>query len=125
MLLLDTNILIGYLADDPVVIRFIDAARAKDQSLGISVITEIELFSSPALDEGEELIIERLLETIQIISLHSVIGGETARLRRQLRLSLGDAAIAATAKFQHATLVTRDKTLAKRLIQINFSVQIV
>lgn len=79
--------------------------------IAISVISEIELLASPAMEPGDEVIIERLLTTLDILALSSRIGRRAAELRRRTKLRLGDAAIAATASIYLATLATRDHAL--------------
>lgn len=124
MLVLDTNILIGYLGDDATVVAYLDGARARGESFAISVITEIELLASPALESGDEFIIDRLLASLDIIGLHSPLARSAAALRRNAQLKLGDAVIAATAQARYATLVTRDRDLARKAKQCKIEVQI-
>lgn len=122
---LDTNILIGYLTGDDAVVVFVDAARERGDSLAVSVITEIELFASPALASGEEVLIERLLASLEIMALYSTLARRTATLRREHGIALGDAIIAASAQSRSATLVTRDQSLAKRATRVGITVEVI
>mgnify|MGYP001606610519 CR=1 FL=1 len=124
MLVFDTNILIGYLSNDAAIVAHLDAARARGESFAISVITEIELLASPVLELGDELLIDRLLASLDIVGLHSTIARSAAALRRSTRLPLGDAVIAATAKARYATLVTRDRDLAQKAKRCEIEVQL-
>lgn len=123
MLVLDTNILIGYLSDDTAIVAYLDGARTRGESFAISVVTEIELLASPALESGDELLIDRLLASLEIVGLHSTLARSAAALRRDVKLKLGDAVIAATAQARYATLVTRDRDLARRAQQCKILVQ--
>lgn len=122
---LDTNILIGYLTGDDAAVAFVDAARERKDSLAVSVITEIELFASPALESGEEMLIERLLASLEIMALYSSLARRAAALRREYHIALGDAIIAAAAQSRSATLVTRDQSLAKRVERAGITVEVI
>ncbi len=114
MFVLDTNIIIGYLAGDEAVTTFVDEARSRKDLLMVSVITEIELFASPAMEPGDEILVDRLLATLDVVGLYSTIARRVAALRREFGIALGDAVIAATAQSRHATLVTRDRQLTRK-----------
>jgi predicted nucleic acid-binding protein len=122
---LDTNVLIGYLAGDDAAVAFVDAAREHQDSLSVSVITEIELLASPALELGDEVLIDRLLASLEIIALYSPQTRRAAALRREHRIALGDAIIAAAAQSRSATLVTRDQSFAKRATRAGIIVEVV
>lgn len=104
-------------------VAYLDDARTRGESFAISVITEIELLASPALESGDELLIDRLLASLEIVWLHSTLARSAAALRRDVKLKLGDAVVAATAQARYATLVTRDRDLARRAQQCKISVQ--
>jgi len=67
MIVLDTNIIIGRLKADKQIIRILDTARTNEESFAISVITELELFAHPALQDKDVIHIERLLRTLHAI----------------------------------------------------------
>ena len=80
--------------------------------LFISVISEIELFSKPAMPLNEEENLRTFLsERILTVELTSDIKKETITLRRSARLKIPDCIIAATAIVQNAALLTADKEL--------------
>jgi predicted nucleic acid-binding protein len=68
----------------------------------VSAITDLELFSSPALTDED---ISQLLTSVVIIPVDSRFSGY---LRRGYRLKTADSAIASTALLTHTTLVTRN-----------------
>ncbi len=125
MYLLDTNILILYLAGDLDVVRFIDEARTKKSYLAVSVITSIELLSFRAIQEEDEVIISRLLDELHVLSLRPDLAHLIAALRRKTGLKLGDATIAATAQSTNLTLLTRDRELVKKLGQADIDTMVI
>ena len=76
-----------------------------------SVITEIELLSFPELTSAEETLIRATLTKVAIYGIDQDIKEEAIRLRRQSRLMLPDAIVAATALCHQAVLVTNDNEL--------------
>ena len=80
---------------------------------GMSVISEIELLSYPTLSSTEERQIRDFISSIEIIGLRSDVKEEAIAFRRQNRLKIPDAIIAASAKVLGATLLTNDSTLLK------------
>lgn len=117
-ILLDTNIVLYFLA----------GRLANPWSPGeyfISVITEIEFLSYPNISGDEEAQIKDFLDRLTIIPIDNNIKNLTIRLRRQYRLKLPDAIIAATVQSLNATLLTNDIRLGS-VVEINIqSVQIV
>jgi len=77
----------------------------------VSVITEMELLSFPLLNNSEELAIREFLRDTPSIELSSEIRETAILLRKQHRLKLPDAIVAATAKALGATLLTNDRKL--------------
>jgi predicted nucleic acid-binding protein len=118
LILLDTNIVLYFLGG-----RLVNPLPSGQYF--ISVITEIELFSYPSLTLEEETQIIDFLNKITIIGIDSNIKNLTIAFRKQYKLRLPDAIIAATAKSLNATLFTNDVRLVN-LTEINTqSVQIV
>ncbi len=117
LILLDTN----------VVLYFLGGRLTNPLPLGqyfVSVITEIELLSYPSLSSDEEVRIRDFLAKITVVELESSIKDLAITFRKQYRLRLPDAIIAATAQVLKATLFTNDVRLAN-LTEINTqSVQI-
>lgn len=78
----------------------------------ISVITEIELLSYPSLTADEELQIRDFLAKITVVGLDGNIKELAIAFRKNYRLRLADAIIAATAQSLNAVLLTNDLRLA-------------
>ena len=105
LILLDTN----------VVLYFLGGRLAHPLPSGqyfVSVITEIELLSYPSLSPDEEAQIRDFLTKITVVGIESSIKELAIALRKQYRLRLPDAIIAATAQSLNATLFTNDVRLA-------------
>lgn len=109
MIVLDTNAAIYYLQNDPRCVRVIEKLRQSTEQFALSAISEVELFSFPALTELQAIEISRWLQECTIIAVDSLIARQAARLRRTHRLKAPDAIIAATAVSYGGKLVTRDK----------------
>lgn len=105
LILLDTN----------VVLYFLGGRLANPLPSGqyfVSVITEIELLSYPNLTPDEETQIRDFLTKITVVGIESNIKELAITFRKQYRLRLPDAIIAATAQALNATLFTNDVRLA-------------
>ncbi|HAA28318.1 MAG TPA: PIN domain nuclease [Cyanobacteria bacterium UBA8553] len=117
LILLDTN----------VVLYWLGGRLAKPLPSGqyfVSVITEIELLSYPNLSSDEDTQIRDFLSKITVVGIESSIKELAIALRKQYRLRLPDAIIAAIAQSLNATLFTNDVRLAN-LVGVNAqSVQI-
>jgi predicted nucleic acid-binding protein len=77
----------------------------------VSLITEMELLSYPDLTPSEEASIHQFLSQVEICMLTSDVKETAIELRKNHRLKLPDAIIAATAKALGAVLVTNDSKL--------------
>ena len=77
-------------------------------AIACSVITEMELLSSPAMTAPEEVLIREMLAGITIYGIDQDVKEEAIHLRRKSKLKLPDAIIAATAMCHDAVLVTND-----------------
>lgn len=77
----------------------------------ISVITEMELLSYPLLKSEEEAEIHDFLGDVAIVELNQEIKIAAIALRREYRLKLPDAVVAATAQHLKAELFTNDLKL--------------
>jgi predicted nucleic acid-binding protein len=102
--LLDTNVVIYLLGG-----RLRHSLPQGD--FGVSVITEIELPSFPALSPDDDQVMRGFLDEVVRYPLTDAIRDQTISLRRQFRLKLPDALIAATALDAGATLLTNDQQL--------------
>lgn len=106
-ILLDTNIVIylqkGMLLDSLPIAQY-----------AISVITEMELRSYPAITESQEQSLNSLINDIQVIGLTDAIKEQAIKLRKEHLLKLPDAVICATAITEQAVLLTNDKRLHEK-----------
>ena len=118
MYLLDSNILIGFLNGSQKEINWVVAEKQKGSFLSCSVISKIETLSLYNLSEDKIQDIEKFFNIFSQAYLSDEIVSLSARLRRNLKLSLGDAVVVATAISKRATLVTNDKTLVKKVKNI-------
>ena len=114
MYLLDSNILINFLNGSKKEIGFISGAKKNNEFLSFSIISKIETLSLNGLKEEKVQDIENFLSLFSELHLSNDVVLLSARLRRTLKLSLGDAIILATAILRRMTLVTNDKTLIKK-----------
>lgn len=118
LILLDTNVVLYFLGG-----RLTNPLPSGQYF--VSVITEIELLSYPSLSSDEEVRIRDFLAKIIVVELESSIKDLAITFRKQYRLRLPDAIIAATAQVLNAILFTNDVRLVN-LAEINTqSVQIV
>jgi predicted nucleic acid-binding protein len=78
----------------------------------VSIITEMELLSYPQLSPAEEQQILNFLSELLIIGIDESIKNSAIALRKQHRLKLPDAIVAATALSLNALLLTNDLKLS-------------
>jgi len=107
--LIDTNVIIDYLAGDELVISFLDDLIWTEMCL--SVINRMELFSLPDLTPEISGGLTQFLASLTVIPLNEDVERTAITLRRNTNLKLPDAIVAATAWTREATLITRDKRL--------------
>jgi len=110
---LDTNVVIGFLAGTDWAVSFFEAASRSRSVLHISTITRMELLSFPQMTPQEEERISRFLSLVQVRPLNDGIEETAIRIRRQYRMRLPDAIVAATALDIHAGLVSADLDFRK------------
>jgi predicted nucleic acid-binding protein len=104
-----------YLLDTNAVIYLVNGRLAlplPEGQYSISVITEIELLSFQNLPEEEERRIRELLQVLDRIPLSDAVRHQAILLRRNNRLKLPDAIIAASALTQQAILLSNDQAFA-------------
>ncbi|BBD70178.1 hypothetical protein NIES4072_65440 [Nostoc commune NIES-4072] len=104
----DTNIFIYYLADEPTVNSLFTEKFLNLHEVLISPIIRMELLSFVGLEKQEEQAIKDLLSQFYSVPLLREIEEQTIQLRRQYKIKLPDAIIAATALHKDAVLVTRN-----------------
>ena len=107
--MLDTVALIDYYHGRRGVLSYLDAILDGHATGAFSAITELELWQG--IRPGEEARHEALLALLERVPLDGSIARRAGELRRQAgldRLSLPDAAIAASAELSGCTLLTRN-----------------
>lgn len=113
----DTNTVIYYLQQQFSISAgtFIDDLL-KENHPAISAITEIELLCwKTASDKDYELLLN-FINDITVIELEQPIKLKTVEIRKNSRIKLPDAIIAATAVVYNLTLITRDTKDFKNVI---------
>ncbi len=110
-MILDSNILIGYLNGDARIIATLQTWRESGTVLFISATSAIEVLSLSSLTSNDVAGIEKFLDDFIVIPVDMRLIGIAGHLRRAFRVSVPDAAIVATAITNHLPLVTRDKKL--------------
>lgn len=103
-----------YVADTNALIYLLDNRLARPFPSGqyaYSVITEIELLSWPKMQPRTESLCRDLLSVMRRIELDAAIREAAISLRREHRLKLPDALVAASAIHFDAVLLTNDLRL--------------
>lgn len=101
----DTNAVVYLLAGNDCMRPYIS------KSLGVSIITVMELLSYKNISDEEERTIREFLAHCQILNITDDVKETTIILRRNFNVKLPDAIIAATAKTQDVSLITADAGL--------------
>lgn len=109
--LLDSDVLIDYLRDNPKAVKFLENAFAKSTCY-ISPITIAELYAG--VREGRERhVLDQFLKVFELVEIDAHIAEKGGLYRRDFGKShgagLADAFIAASAEAAHATLITLNK----------------
>jgi len=116
--LFDTNIFIAQLVNDPKAVEFFSPFFLSQNDIVTSQIVRMELLSYPGITLQSETIIKLLLDEFEVISIDDNIEREAINLRRNFKIKLPDAIIAATSIVEKAELVTfntKDFTKIKEL----------
>jgi predicted nucleic acid-binding protein len=120
----DSVALIDYYHNRPAVIPYFEMILNGQASGAFSTITELEMWQG--IRAGEEERHEAVLALLERVPLDGAIARRAGELRRRIgleRLSLPDAAIAASAELTGRTLLTRNRRdfeLLKPLMDIEF-----
>ena len=105
--LADTNCFIYLLDKNPLVLPLADDIWA------FSFITEMELLSKKSIGKQEDSLIRQMLSICVRVNHNQNITDLTIELRRNERLKLPDAIIAATAQYLNLPLLKVDKSFSK------------
>lgn len=116
--LLDTNVLIGLLKDNPECTALLQQVKTDLSDCAISQITRMELLGFAGLSADDEKVIQNLLNNLEVILLTEGIEAKTIGLRRARKIKLPDAMIAATALVSGLELVTLDIPLIKIIQEV-------
>ncbi|MFB2939001.1 type II toxin-antitoxin system VapC family toxin [Aerosakkonemataceae cyanobacterium BLCC-F154] len=106
--LLDTNILIYYFNAEPEVQPIFDEIQAGNAAGLYCPISWVELLCYPALTEEQANEMREFLRRLSCVLLTESILNYAAEIRRDYRVGLADALIAACAFVEGCTLVTRN-----------------
>lgn len=107
-LLIDTNIALYLLHGDETIAELLSG-----RDVYISFITELELLGYQELTENEIPIIEDFLSNCIIVDLNQSIKHLTIQLKRQHKIKLPDAIIAATSSYINTPLISADSDFEK------------
>jgi toxin FitB len=103
-MLIDSNIIIYSARPEyPQIRQFI-----AEHNPSVSALSYVEVLGYHQLTEGDRLHFEEFFRHARIIAISTEVIEQAAVLRRQRRMTLGDAIIAATAIVYGLTLVTRN-----------------
>jgi hypothetical protein len=118
-----------YLLDTNTVIKFLDGTlptnaldflnNVIDTECSISVITEIETLGFNFTAIEDENVMQLFIDNTNVIELSSLAVGQTIALRKQVKIKLPDAIIAATAIAYNLTLITSDIKDFKNIPNLN------
>lgn len=111
MILLDSNIFIGYLNGDADIIEIVDSLRRERRALFISPVSIAETLCMPEATGETLAVIEEFLDGFIVIEPDKAIAKRAAALRRTYHLDIPDAFIVATALERDLPLATRDKKM--------------
>jgi toxin FitB len=108
MYLLDTNTVINYL-DDTLPFESVDFMNSiVDNHCNISVVTQIETLGFNFSTSEDENVMQIFNDNAKIFELAEAVVMQTILLRKQHKIKLPDAIIAATAIVNNLTLITRN-----------------
>lgn len=110
---LDTNILIAYLDGEKAVVDFVLEQKEAGRAMFISSVVVAELLSLPRLVETDFRRMEDFITNFISVPFDNTIAVTAASLRRQYKLNVPDAAVAATALLRQTPLITRDRGFRK------------
>lgn len=111
--------MIYYFNGELAVRRIVDEIRSGDALGFYCPITWVELLCYPGLSEIEANQIRQLLRELTYVPLTEAVLDRAAQIRRNYRLMLADALIAACALIEECTLVTRNVNDFRRIDGLN------
>ena len=105
--LLDTNAIIYLLAGNTCMKDYLSS------NFGLSIISQMEVLSLNNISINEEDLINLFLDECKVINLNNSIVETTIILRKNYKIKLPDAIVAATSIFCDVPLITADKGFSK------------
>ncbi|MEZ5026148.1 MAG: PIN domain-containing protein [Chitinophagales bacterium] len=105
--LVDTNIFIYLLEENPIVIPFVN------DEWNFSYITELELLGNNKNTKQHNKIINQLLQVCNKLNHNDVIQKEAIQLMQQQKIKIPDAIIAATSMYFNLPILTADAAFTK------------
>lgn len=109
MYLLDSNIVVLYLKGSFSKTEMILLDNIVDTNPIVSVITSMEVLGYPFTNPQEQIITEQFILGSKVIEINQNIVDTTIDIRRNNKIKLPDAIIAATSIVLHLTLVTMNQ----------------
>lgn len=106
--LIDTNVAIEYIGEVLPKKTLILLDDIIDKQFYISIINKIELLGFPSITNHEELKFHELIAASNVLDLDENIVTTTIDIRRQYKVKLPDAIIAATAMVNKFIIITRN-----------------
>lgn len=116
--LLDTNIVIGLLKGEPIVLKHLQQHRVSLQQSDYSFMTRIELLGYSGITDLETEKITAILGVMRYLPMTLTIEDKVIEIRRQQGLKIPDAIIAATAHIHGLTLITLDQRLERSWVDL-------
>ncbi|MGA0559150.1 type II toxin-antitoxin system VapC family toxin [Larkinella sp. VNQ87] len=108
MYLLDSNIIIDYLAGKLPVSSMLRMHEVVNNGFFISIISRIEVLGFNTGNNEVDAQNEAFIELAETFNLSSVVAWQTIQIRKSHKIKLPDAIIAATAIVHGFTLLTRN-----------------
>lgn len=113
MFVLDTNILVYYLAGDERVSQFIKPRLQSQEQFIIPTVCIVEFLSFPKVTQADEENFMVMIEQAEVLSLDFDNATMAAQLRRNYKLQVVDSVIAAATLSKNAILISRDQDFKK------------
>ncbi len=114
--LLDSNTIIDYIGGILPAKSIIWLDGIVDTEASLSVINRIEILSFNPLNPADLIPFEELVNTVDVIPLSEEIILQTIQIRRNHKLKLPDAVVAASAMAFNLTVVTRNEADFRKVV---------
>ncbi|HLB56711.1 MAG TPA: type II toxin-antitoxin system VapC family toxin [Coxiellaceae bacterium] len=108
--LLDTNVVLGFLNGNSKISDFFEK-KLMQSTLHVSQITRMKLLGYSGITSEEEKHLKKFLSYVKVLPINDAVCDQAITLRREKKLKLPDALIAATAICFDLMLVTCDSDL--------------